>query len=175
MPINRASTWLRVTKHRPLDCVEACSKRDSRMNESIVPLKRAGEAAVGGGVAAATRQPGDFSSRTHDDEPRGECRRRTERSMLWSPKVGASLEEAEHADSLPKGGSKLPLLGLPVTVKDSIDVHGFRCTGGLSRFLPDISIGVLAREPEPVLEGPISPEPSLKMSARSRAYVPDEQ
>jgi amidase len=41
-----------------------------------------------------------------------------------------SLEEAERADGLRKNGSKLPLLGLPVTVKDSIDVHGFRCTGG---------------------------------------------
>jgi amidase len=59
-----------------------------------------------------------------------------------------SLEEAERADGLRKNGSKLPLLGLPVTVKDSIDVHGFRCTGGSyarEMFVPERDATSVAR------------------------------
>ena len=41
-----------------------------------------------------------------------------------------SLQQAKKADELRSSGSTLPLLGLPVTVKDSIDVDGFKCTGG---------------------------------------------
>ncbi len=41
-----------------------------------------------------------------------------------------SLAEAKKADGKRQGGESLPLLGLPVTVKDSIDVAGFVCTGG---------------------------------------------
>ena len=37
----------------------------------------------------------------------------------------AKLSDAERAKTGPR-----PLLGLPITVKDSIDVKGFRCTGG---------------------------------------------
>ena len=69
-------------------------------------------------------------------------------NALVAEEWARSLEEAEHADSLPKGGSKLPLLGLPVTVKDSIDVHGFRCTGGSHarrHFIPERDATSVAR------------------------------
>lgn len=41
-----------------------------------------------------------------------------------------SLIEAKAADAKRQGGESLPLLGLPITVKDSIDVAGFVCSGG---------------------------------------------
>jgi amidase len=41
-----------------------------------------------------------------------------------------SIAEAKEADNKRQQGQKLPLLGLPVTIKDSIDVNGFVCTGG---------------------------------------------
>ncbi|MFT7460982.1 MAG: amidase, partial [Planctomycetota bacterium] len=41
-----------------------------------------------------------------------------------------SLAQAKQADSTRKSGQSLPLLGLPITIKDSIDVDGFVCTGG---------------------------------------------
>lgn len=41
-----------------------------------------------------------------------------------------SLTEAKQADAKRQQGVSLPLLGLPVTIKDSIDVAGFVCTGG---------------------------------------------
>lgn len=40
------------------------------------------------------------------------------------------LESAEEADLARRAGDRRPLLGLPVTVKDSIDVAGLPCTGG---------------------------------------------
>ncbi len=41
-----------------------------------------------------------------------------------------SLSLAKQADKARAKGSELPLLGLPITIKDSIDVDGFVCTGG---------------------------------------------
>jgi Asp-tRNA(Asn)/Glu-tRNA(Gln) amidotransferase A subunit family amidase len=41
-----------------------------------------------------------------------------------------SLSQAKQADDTRKNGQSLPLLGLPITIKDSIDVDGFICTGG---------------------------------------------
>jgi Asp-tRNA(Asn)/Glu-tRNA(Gln) amidotransferase A subunit family amidase len=40
------------------------------------------------------------------------------------------LAAADAADRARRAGDERPLLGLPVTVKDSIDVAGMRCTGG---------------------------------------------
>ena len=40
------------------------------------------------------------------------------------------LAEAREADERRRRGDDLPLLGLPITVKDSIDVAGYPCTGG---------------------------------------------
>ena len=58
------------------------------------------------------------------------------------------IRQAQAADSLRSQGEKLPLLGLPVTVKDSIDVVGFPCTGGSfarKNFWPDKDSTVVAR------------------------------
>ena len=41
-----------------------------------------------------------------------------------------SIELARQADQKRAKGEELPLLGLPITIKDSIDVEGFNCTGG---------------------------------------------
>jgi Asp-tRNA(Asn)/Glu-tRNA(Gln) amidotransferase A subunit family amidase len=41
-----------------------------------------------------------------------------------------SIAEAKQADARRQQGQTLPLLGLPITIKDSIDVEGFTCTGG---------------------------------------------
>ena len=41
-----------------------------------------------------------------------------------------TLAQAKQADEKRAQGESLPLLGLPITVKDSIDVEGFICTGG---------------------------------------------
>jgi amidase len=41
-----------------------------------------------------------------------------------------TLAQAKQADEKRARGESLPLLGLPITVKDSIDVEGFICTGG---------------------------------------------
>ena len=40
------------------------------------------------------------------------------------------LTQAKKADDKRAQGESLPLLGLPITVKDSINVEGFVCTGG---------------------------------------------
>lgn len=40
------------------------------------------------------------------------------------------LDEAREADGRRRRGEQLPLLGLPITVKDSINVRGYACTGG---------------------------------------------
>ena len=40
------------------------------------------------------------------------------------------LERAEEANLARRAGDRRPLLGLPVTIKDSIDVAGLPCTGG---------------------------------------------
>lgn len=42
----------------------------------------------------------------------------------------AVLAAAEEADRARSRGDRRPLLGLPVTIKDSIDVQGLPCTGG---------------------------------------------
>jgi amidase len=41
-----------------------------------------------------------------------------------------SMKDAKEADDKREQGQSLPLLGLPITIKDSIDVEGFVCTGG---------------------------------------------
>src|SRR3954463_7046876 len=40
-------------------------------------------------------------------------------------------EAARHADQRRERGDTGALLGLPITIKDLIDVAGLRCTGGL--------------------------------------------
>ena len=40
------------------------------------------------------------------------------------------IKQAHAADAQRRRGTNLPLLGLPITVKDSIDAVGFPCTGG---------------------------------------------
>jgi amidase len=42
----------------------------------------------------------------------------------------AVLERADEADLARRAGDRRPLLGLPMTIKDSIDVAGLPCTGG---------------------------------------------
>jgi amidase len=42
----------------------------------------------------------------------------------------AVLDAADHADRARSGGDNRLLLGLPVTIKDSIDARGLPCTGG---------------------------------------------
>lgn len=58
-------------------------------------------------------------------------RRANERlNAVVAENLEQSLREAEEADRKRRGGSRSPLLGLPITVKDSIDVVGFPSTGG---------------------------------------------
>lgn len=62
--------------------------------------------------------------------------------------LDACVKQAENADSWRRRGVDLPLLGLPVTVKDSIDAVGFPCTGGSyarENFRPDTDSTVVAR------------------------------
>ncbi len=40
------------------------------------------------------------------------------------------LDRADEADLMRRAGDRRPLLGLPITIKDSIDVAGLPCTGG---------------------------------------------
>jgi len=59
-----------------------------------------------------------------------------------------SLAEAREADEKRRRGEKLPLLGLPITVKDCIDVAGFPCTGGSyarENFRPGKDASAIAR------------------------------
>ena len=59
-----------------------------------------------------------------------------------------SLAEAKQADEKRKKGDKSPLLGLPITVKDSIYVEGFPCTGGSfarENFMPEKDATAIAR------------------------------
>ena len=59
-----------------------------------------------------------------------------------------SIRQAQDADSRRRKGEELPLLGLPVTVKDSIDAVGFPCTGGSfarENFRPERDSTVVAR------------------------------
>ncbi|MHB1834065.1 MAG: amidase, partial [Solirubrobacteraceae bacterium] len=58
------------------------------------------------------------------------------------------LAQADEADRARRAGETRPLLGLPVTIKDSIEVAGLPCTGGsLARagFVPDRDATVVAR------------------------------
>jgi len=58
------------------------------------------------------------------------------------------LAAADEADRLRHEGDSRPLLGLPVTIKDSIDVEGLPCTGGsLARasYMPPVDATVVAR------------------------------
>ena len=60
----------------------------------------------------------------------------------------ACIKQAQVADSLRRKGEELPLLGLPITVKDSIDAVGFPCTGGSfarENFRPEKDSTVVAR------------------------------
>ena len=57
-------------------------------------------------------------------------------------------KQAQDADARRRKGVELPLLGLPVTVKDSIDATGFPCTGGSyarAYFRPEQDATVVAR------------------------------
>lgn len=59
-----------------------------------------------------------------------------------------SLAQARQADKQRSEGKKLALLGLPITVKDSIDVEGFVCTGGSfarENFRPEKDATAIAR------------------------------
>jgi Asp-tRNA(Asn)/Glu-tRNA(Gln) amidotransferase A subunit family amidase len=59
-----------------------------------------------------------------------------------------SLVQADKADRARRAGASAPLLGLPVTIKDSIDVAGIPCTGGsLARknFRPERDATVVKR------------------------------
>jgi len=51
-------------------------------------------------------------------------------NAIVAENMDKSLAEATTADKKRSKGESLPLLGLPITVKDSIDVEGFVCTGG---------------------------------------------
>jgi Asp-tRNA(Asn)/Glu-tRNA(Gln) amidotransferase A subunit family amidase len=58
------------------------------------------------------------------------------------------LAEADDADAARRAGDTRPLLGLPVTIKDSIDVAGMTCTGGsYARVgcVPSVDATVVAR------------------------------
>ena len=58
------------------------------------------------------------------------------------------IKQAQAADSQRRQGADLPLLGLPITVKDSIDALGFPCTGGSfarENFRPQKDSTVVAR------------------------------
>ena len=58
------------------------------------------------------------------------------------------IRQAQEADSQRRKGTELPLLGLPITVKDSIDTAGFLCTGGSfarEHFRPEKDFNVVAR------------------------------
>lgn len=60
----------------------------------------------------------------------------------------AVLRAADDADLARRAGDRRPLLGLPVTIKDSIDAAGLPCTGGsLARadHVPDADATVVAR------------------------------
>jgi Asp-tRNA(Asn)/Glu-tRNA(Gln) amidotransferase A subunit family amidase len=61
---------------------------------------------------------------------------------------GQQLEAAREADARRARGDRAPLLGLPLTIKDSIDVAGLRCTGGSwarERFVPARDATAVAR------------------------------
>ena len=58
------------------------------------------------------------------------------------------IRQAQEADSQRRKGTELPLLGLPITVKDSIDAAGFPSTGGSfarEHFRPEKDSTVVAR------------------------------
>ncbi|HET6868581.1 MAG TPA: amidase [Solirubrobacteraceae bacterium] len=58
------------------------------------------------------------------------------------------LERADEADLARRAGDRRPLLGLPVTIKDSIDVAGLPCTGGSfarAGYVPDHDATVVRR------------------------------
>ena len=58
------------------------------------------------------------------------------------------IKQAQAADAQRRRGTDLPLLGLPITVKDSIDAVGFPCTGGSfarENFRPEQDSTVVAR------------------------------
>ena len=58
------------------------------------------------------------------------------------------IKQAHAADAQRRRGTDLPLLGLPITVKDSIDAVGFPCTGGSfarENFRPEQDSTVVAR------------------------------
>ncbi len=60
----------------------------------------------------------------------------------------ARLAEAKATDKRRARGERAPLLGLPVTIKDSIDVAGVLCTGGSharEHFVPERDATIVAR------------------------------
>jgi amidase len=75
-----------------------------------------------------------------------ECDARLNAVVGLDPEL--SLAQADEADHARRAGTIAPLLGLPVTVKDSIDVVGLPCTGGsLARkdFRPERDATVVSR------------------------------
>lgn len=60
----------------------------------------------------------------------------------------AVLAQADEADRARRADDRRPLLGLPVTIKDSIDVAGLPCTGGSAArvgYMPEADATVVSR------------------------------
>lgn len=58
------------------------------------------------------------------------------------------LSDARRADERRRAGEDLPLLGLPLTIKDALETEGLRSTGGSlvrAEFVPDTDATVVAR------------------------------
>ena len=71
-----------------------------------------------------------------------------ELNAIVTPNYGEALEVAHEADSCRSRGEDAPLLGLPLTIKDCIDVAGLVGTAGVETFaarVPDDDSRLAAR------------------------------